>query len=47
MNTNVDAELVEIRRNFAQHKDEVIDMLLQQILVVNIEVPKVVQQNFE
>ncbi len=46
-NSSVDAEINEIRRNFAQHKDEVVDMLLQQILEVNIEVPKVVQQKFE
>ena len=46
-NSLIDSEIEEIRKNFALHKDAVVEMLLQQILVVNIEVPKVVQQRFE
>ena len=43
----VDEELREIRADYEQNKRRVVEMLLQQILVVNIEVPKVVQQKFE
>ena len=43
----MDEELREIRADYEQNKRRVVEMLLQQILVVNIEVPKVVQQKFE
>jgi hypothetical protein len=38
----VDDELSEIRADYEQNKRQVVKMLLDQILVVNIEVPKVV-----
>ena len=44
---NVEAELVEIQADYEQNKRQVLKMLLDQILLVNIEVPKVVQQKFE
>ncbi len=43
----VDDELREIRADYDRNKRKVVDMLLRQILEVNIEVPKVVQQKFE
>jgi hypothetical protein len=43
----VDEELNEIRADYEQNKRQVVKMLLDQILIVNIEVPKVVQQKFE
>lgn len=43
----VDEELREIRADYEQNKRQVVKMLLDQILIVNIEVPKVVQQKFE
>jgi hypothetical protein len=43
----VDDELREIRADYDKNKRKVVDMLLRQILEVNIEVPKVVQQKFE
>lgn len=43
----VDDELREIRADYEQNKRQVVKMLLDQILIVNIEVPKVVQQKFE
>ena len=43
----VDDELNEIRADYEQNKRQVVKMLLDQILIVNIEVPKVVQQKFE
>lgn len=43
----VDEELREIRADYDKNKRKVVDMLLRQILEVNIEVPKVVQQKFE
>ncbi len=46
-NSHIEAEIVEINKNYLQHKDQVVAMLLDQILAVNIEVPKVVQQRFE
>jgi hypothetical protein len=46
-NSEIGAEIEDIKRNYYLHKDQVVDMLLNQILVVNIEVPKVVQQRFE
>lgn len=46
-NSHIEAEIEEIKRNYDQHRDQVVAMLLDQILVVNIEVPKVVQQRFE
>lgn len=46
-NAHIEDEIEEIKRNYIQHKDQVVEMLLSQILVVNIEVPKVVQQRFE
>jgi hypothetical protein len=44
---NVDDELAEIRADYEANKGQVVKMLLEQILGVNIEVPKVVQQKFE
>jgi hypothetical protein len=43
----VEEELVQIRADFEQNKRQVIKMVLDQILIVNIEVPKVVQQRFD
>ena len=40
---NVEEEIQEIQADFEQNKRQVIKMLLDQILIVNIEVPKVVQ----
>lgn len=43
----VKQEVIQIKQDFDQNKRQVIKMLLDQILVVNLEVPKVVQQRFE
>ena len=40
-------EIKEIRAQYAAHKDEVKDMLLDKIMDVNYELPKVVIGNFE
>jgi hypothetical protein len=37
----------EIERDFNANKDKVIDELLQKIMTVNLEVPRVVKQDFE
>ena len=47
MNDQVEDELAEIRANYEQNKRQVIKMLLDQILIVNTDVAKVVQQRFE
>lgn len=47
MNDQVEDELAEIRADYEQNKRQVIKMLLDQILIVNTDVPKVVQQRFE
>lgn len=43
----IEHELQEIRDDYEANKKQVVKMLLDQILGVNIEVPKVVQQKFE
>ena len=43
----VEKELEEIRESYVQNKRQVVKMLMDQILIVNIEVPKVVQQRYE
>lgn len=43
----VGEEIEEIKRDYEQNKRAVIKMLMDQILGVNIEVPKVVQQKYE
>ncbi len=43
----VKLEVIQIKQDFDQNKRQVIKMLLDQILVVNLEVPKVVQQKFD
>jgi hypothetical protein len=40
-------ELAEIKRDYEENKRSVIKMLMDQILVVNVDVPKVVQQKYE
>ena len=47
MNDQVEDELAEIIADYEQNKRQVIKMLLDQILIVNTDVPKVVQQRFE
>ncbi|TNV85448.1 hypothetical protein FGO68_gene12834 [Halteria grandinella] len=44
---NIAEEMAEIEEQYEQNKRQVVKMLLDQILIVNIEVPKVVQQKFE
>ena len=43
----IDLELEEIKRDYDENKRAVIKMIMEQILGVNVEVPKVVQQKFE
>ena len=43
----VGEEIEEIKKDCEQNKRAVIKMLMDQILGVNIDVPKVVQQKFE
>jgi hypothetical protein len=43
----VGEEIEEIKRDYEQNKRAVIKMLMDQILGVNIDVPKVVQQKYE
>ena len=43
----VEEDIKQIRADYEQNKRQVVKMLLDQILIVNIEVPKVVQQKFE
>ena len=40
-------ELAEIKKDYEENKRSVIKMLMDQILVVNVDVPKVVQQKYE
>lgn len=44
---NVDEELRQIQEEFELNKQAVVKMLIDQILIVNIDVPKVVQQKYE
>jgi hypothetical protein len=44
---NIQHEIDGIEQLYEQNKRQVVKMLLDQILNVNIEVPKVVQQKFE
>lgn len=43
----VNEEIQEIRRDYEENKRAVIKMLIDQITIVNVEVPKVVQQKYE
>ena len=43
----VQNEIQEIMKDYEENKRSVIKMLMDQILIVNIEVPKVVQQRYE
>ena len=43
----VQNEIQEIMNDYEENKRSVIKMLMDQILIVNIEVPKVVQQRYE
>ena len=42
-----DKDVEEIKASYAQHKEEVLELLLDRIMNVQIELPKVVIGNFE
>jgi len=47
LNDTIEEEMKQIVEDYNQNKRQVTKMLMDQILIVNIEVPKVVQQKFE
>ena len=46
-NYKIEKETQEIRRLYEQHKDEVVDMILNEVLGVSKQVPKVVAQRYD
>ncbi len=46
-NNKIEKETIEIRRLYEQHKEEVVDMILNEVLGVSKQVPKVVAQRYD
>ena len=44
--SRVQEEINEIEAQFANHRDNVIQMLLDSVMTVQLDVPRVVKQNF-